>query len=66
MSSHETRRNNPEVVVVIPTLNEEAGIGWVLDRTHETLRKLGKPYHIIVVDGGSQDRTVEITRIQIW
>ena len=52
----------PEIVVVIPALNEEAGIGWVLDRLHETLKKLSKTYHIVVVDGGSQDKTVEIAR----
>ena len=54
--------NFPEVVIVIPTLNEEAGIGWVLDRVHETMKKLGKTYHIVVVDGGSRDKTVEIAR----
>ena len=52
----------PEIVVVIPALNEEAGIGWVLDRLHETLKKLSRTYHIVVVDGGSQDKTVEIAR----
>jgi len=57
-----TSENNPKIVVVIPTLNEEKGIGWVLDRVHETLQKLDKPYHIIVVDGGSEDKTVEIAR----
>jgi len=62
MVSDRVRGNAPEVVVVIPTLNEEAGIGWVLDRVHETLGSLGKSYHIVVVDGGSTDRTVEIAR----
>jgi len=57
-----TSENSPKIVVVIPALNEEAGIGWVLDRVRETLQKLGKPYHIIVVDGGSEDKTVEIAR----
>jgi len=57
-----SKDNSTEIVVVIPTLNEENGIGWVLERIHETLSKLGKNYHIIVVDGGSQDKTVEISR----
>ena len=57
-----THQNIYDIIVMIPALNEEAGIGWVLDRVHETLRKLGKLYHIIVIDGGSQDRTVEIAR----
>jgi len=60
MVSHPQDR--PEVVVVIPTLNEEEGIKWVLSRVHETLRSTGKKYHVIVVDGGSKDRTVEIAR----
>ncbi len=62
MVSNGTYEKSPEIVVVIPTLNEEAGVGWVLDRVHETLRKHGKKYHIVVVDGGSQDKTVEIAR----
>lgn len=55
-------QSSPQIVVVIPALNEEEGIGWVLDRTHEALSRLGVPYHIVVVDGGSRDRTVEIAR----
>ena len=55
-------RQLPEIVVVIPTLNEEKGIKWVLDRVHETLKTMNKDYHVVVVDGGSNDRTIEIAR----
>lgn len=50
------------VAIVIPALNEEKGIAWVLNRIHYTLR--GKNYHMLVVDGGSTDRTVEIAKIK--
>ena len=58
-SSSETR---PEIVIVIPTLNEEESIGWVLDRIHESLHNKRKSYHIVVVDGGSVDKTVLIAQ----
>ena len=46
-----------ELTIVIPTLNEEEAIGKVIDE----LRALGYN-NILVVDGHSKDRTVEIVR----
>jgi hypothetical protein len=46
----------PSVSLVIPTLNEEANIGWVLKRVPAWVEE------VIVVDGGSRDRTVEVAR----
>jgi len=46
-----------DVTIVIPTLNEEKSIGAVLDE----LKECGYP-RILVVDGYSRDRTVEIAR----
>jgi len=44
-----------EVTVVLPTLNEEEAIGQVIDELR------GEGYgNILVVDGYSRDRTVEI------
>src|SRR5207237_5013616 len=40
--------------VVIPTLNEEANIGWVLQRVPAWVEE------VIVVDGGSLDRTIDV------
>ena len=45
------------ISVVVPVLNE-AGI---LESTLEALRR-GNPHEIIVVDGGSEDRTAEVAR----
>ncbi len=45
------------LTVIIPTLNEEAVIGETLSRL-QTLRNRG--HEVIVVDGGSRDRTLEL------
>ena len=55
-------KENHSIAIVIPTLNEEESIGWVLDRIHETLHGIERSYHIVVVDGGSTDKTVLIAR----
>lgn len=44
------------VTVVVPTLNEENGIGGVV----ESFRKLG--FEVLVIDGNSKDRTREIAK----
>lgn len=44
-----------EVTILIPTKNEEDGIGWVIDE----FKKLGYN-NILVIDGHSTDRTREI------
>jgi len=51
----------PRVSVLIPTMNEEASIGRVLDAVHAALRDHG-PYEILVVDTASRDRTVNIAK----
>lgn len=43
-------------VAVIPTLNEERNIGWVLDRTVKTVDR------VVIVDGLSSDNTTGIAR----
>lgn len=51
---------NGKIVVVIPTLNEENGIGGVITNLKCSLKS--HPYAIIVADGHSTDRTAEIAR----
>lgn len=46
----------PTVSVVIPTLNEEENIGWVLERMPAFVDE------VVLVDGHSSDRTVEVAR----
>src|SRR6266487_3828823 len=50
----------PEVSVVIPTMNEEASIGAVLQEVRAALR--GRDFEILTVDTESRDRTNEIAR----
>ena len=50
----------PWMSVVVPAYNEEAGIARVIETLRSRLDALERPYEIIVVDNGSQDRTVEV------
>jgi len=54
--------SNPkrDLVVVVPTLNEKAGIREVLNSLHTKLK--GFTYEVIAVDGGSRDETVRIAK----
>lgn len=47
---------NPEISIVIPTLNEASSIAEAL----AALESLGEDIEIIIVDGGSDDATVSI------
>ena len=47
-----------EVSVVIPTMNEEASIGSVIDEVRAALA--GRDLEILIVDTSSRDRTTEI------
>lgn len=50
----------PKISVVIPTLNEELSIGKVLDSLDKNLKDLDR--EVLIVDGLSTDRTVDISR----
>jgi len=49
----------PDVSVIIPTINEEAGIGLVMDSIP---RAAGLSIEILVIDTDSKDRTKDIAR----
>jgi len=50
--------NNPWISIIIPVLNEEQLIGSTLSRIQAIFKE--NSAEIIVVDGGSRDRTLEI------
>jgi glycosyltransferase involved in cell wall biosynthesis len=52
--------HSSNVIVVIPTLNEETGIAKTLDGLRESLRSYD--HAVVVVDGHSCDRTVEVSK----
>jgi len=45
---------------IVPAHNEEALLGRTLSALHQSIRALGEPYEIIVVNDASTDRTCEI------
>ena len=50
-----------KVTFVIPTLNEEEGIGATIDGINtQEFKKRGWEYEILVIDGNSEDKTREI------
>ena len=52
------QNNKPKISVIIPTLEEENYIEAVLSR----LNKVKPAVEVIVVDGGSRDRTIELAK----
>jgi len=54
------QRSASTLMVAVPSLNEEPGIGPTLTEIAETLEDA----KVVVIDGGSVDRTVEIAREQ--
>lgn len=50
----------PEVSVVIPVYNEEAGLANLFARLYPAMDQLGIPYEIIFVNDGSRDNSVAI------
>ena len=50
----------PEISIIIPTLNEEKNLKKLLPEIGKIMK--GQNYEIIVVDGHSSDRTVEVAK----
>jgi len=51
-----------ELSLIIPTLNEEENIATLLPHIHQLMPGVSSQHEIILVDGGSKDRTREIAR----
>jgi len=54
----------PQLSVVIPVYNEEAGLQALFDRLYPALDGLGTTYEIIFIDDGSRDRSAAILQEQ--
>jgi undecaprenyl-phosphate 4-deoxy-4-formamido-L-arabinose transferase len=54
----------PEVSVVIPVYNEEAGLSALFSRLYPALDALGRSYEVVFVDDGSTDRSIDLLREQ--
>jgi glycosyltransferase involved in cell wall biosynthesis len=50
------------VSVVIPVFNEERTIGNIIARTRDTMDKLNVPYEVLVIDDGSIDKSLQISK----
>lgn len=51
-----------EVSVILPCLNEEKAIGQCIDKIKEVFKKHNIDGEIIIVDNGSQDNSIKISR----
>lgn len=54
--------STPFISIIIPAYNEEENIKDTIERCIGFGERLGKPYEIIVVDDGSEDRTFDICK----
>jgi undecaprenyl-phosphate 4-deoxy-4-formamido-L-arabinose transferase len=50
----------PELSIVIPVYNEEAGLANLFARLYPAMDKLGLPYEVIFINDGSRDGSVAI------
>ncbi|HSS71017.1 MAG TPA: glycosyltransferase [Casimicrobiaceae bacterium] len=54
----------PQLSIVIPVFNEEAGLQALFDRLYPALDKLGTPYEVLFVNDGSRDRSAALLKDQ--
>ena len=52
----------PDLSVVIPVFNEEAALPLLAQRLYPALDALERPYEVLFVDDGSEDRSVDVLR----
>jgi undecaprenyl-phosphate 4-deoxy-4-formamido-L-arabinose transferase len=56
--------SHPEVSVIIPVYNEEAGLQTLFDRLYPALDALGTRYEVVFINDGSRDRSAALLRRQ--
>jgi undecaprenyl-phosphate 4-deoxy-4-formamido-L-arabinose transferase len=54
--------SHPEVSVIIPVYNEEAGLQTLFDRLYPALDALGTSYEVVFINDGSRDRSAAMLR----
>ncbi len=54
--------SHPKISIIIPTYNEKADIGKLIENVRKELKKTGFKNEIIVVDDSSPDKTYEIVK----
>ncbi|MDE2360651.1 MAG: glycosyltransferase, partial [Betaproteobacteria bacterium] len=54
----------PQLSVVVPVYNEEAGLPALFDRLYPALDALGLPYEVIFINDGSRDRSAAMLKDQ--
>jgi undecaprenyl-phosphate 4-deoxy-4-formamido-L-arabinose transferase len=54
----------PQISIVIPVFNEEAGLAALFERLYPALDKLDTSYEVIFVDDGSRDRSAALLKDQ--
>ena len=53
---------SPEVSIIVPAYNEDTLIINTLDGLQSYMRTRSENYEVIIVDDGSQDKTVSLIR----
>ena len=56
--------NSPEVSVVVPIYNEEAGLPTLFERLYAAMDAFGASYELIFINDGSRDRSAALLREQ--
>ncbi|MFY9327575.1 MAG: glycosyltransferase [Georgfuchsia sp.] len=56
--------SNPELSIIVPVYNEEAGLPALFDRLYPALDALKTSYEIIFINDGSRDRSAAVLREQ--
>lgn len=56
--------NSPEVSIIIPVYNEEAGLPALFNRLYPALDALGTSYEVVFINDGSRDRSAAVLRGQ--
>jgi glycosyltransferase involved in cell wall biosynthesis len=62
MNSDQAPQSTPELSIVVPAFNEEAGIRAFLEQLTGVLRDCSSAYEILLIDDGSRDATWEQLR----